>query len=362
MKILHVTSSLDIGGIERLLVNLCQVNDYSLSNITIVIINNHFDNKLLQDIKNTPARIICLNRYRGKRYNIALYIYKLRKILREIQPDIIHYHTHFSLTFGVLASAFLKIKRVYTLHNLKLYSHRGLSLLVAIKTTDLLIAISEAVKESFLKNINYKQLVKITVIPNGIDLDHFKARRKLVMDRLRIICIARLNHEDKGQDILLKALSILKDKRYDYRCVFIGEGESEVYLKHLSKNLGLTSCVCFCGKKNNIADLLAASNLFVLPSRFEGFGISIIEAMAAGVPVIASDVGGIKEIIQDQHNGLLFKSEDSADLANQIELISNDKALMQRIRTNALSMIHKYSIRNMNNAYYNAYRLLLCQD
>jgi len=358
MKILHLISSLKRGGAERLLVDLCKVNDYSMNSIVVVIINNVVDNGLLSELKSTGAQVI-ENKRRAGGTKIK-YILLIRDLIKSLKPQILHMHGDMAVFFGSLASLWMDNKTVCTLHETNLWraSLKGkLTKYIAIKLIDKFIAISNAVRNDFMVGTSMNG-ENIKVIPNGIPLQKFR-RREQSHDSLEIICVARLESEKKGQDILIRALAKLKKDGIEFFCKFVGEGQSRGYLERLVVEYSLGDNIKFLGSRSDVPELLANAGIFILPSRWEGFGITIIEAMAIGIPVVASNIDGPKEIITDSQNGLLFESENEYELSEKIKMLFNADNLRDRLVNNAFLSVHEYSIEKMYNKYLAVYNDLV---
>jgi glycosyltransferase involved in cell wall biosynthesis len=183
-----------------------------------------------------------------------------------------------------------------------------------------LIAVSESVK----KDVEARSENKCEIIYNGINLSSVKQRESVYnSDEFRIISVGRLDHLVKGQDLLIEAARILVVKKGVNKVKFFltGEGSSKEYLKELIFRFNLEANVFFLGNRSRewIYDNLQNYDLFVQPSRMEGFGLSVTEAMAARVPVVASDIEGPAEILESGKHGLLFENNKSEDLVLQIE-------------------------------------------
>lgn len=354
MKILHLISSLKTGGAERLLVDLCKVNDYSVNSIAVVIINNVVDNGLLSELKSTGAQVI-ENKRRAGGTKIK-YILLMRDLIKSLKPQILHMHGDMAVFFGSLASLGMRHKTICTLHDTNLWraSLKGkMTKKIAISFVDEFIAISEAVKDDFMAGTSMNGQ-NIKVVPNGIPLEKFR-RKEQPSDSSEIICVARLVTEKKGQDILVKALAILKNDSIVCSCKLVGDGESGEYLEALAKKYSLVDNIHFLGNRSDVPELLANAGIFVLPSRYEGFGIAIIEAMAAGIPVIASNIDGPKEIITHGINGLLFESENEVDLAAKIKMLISNDSLRDRLGSSALLSAQEHSIEKMYTKYLTVY-------
>ena len=354
MKIIHLICTLEPGGSERLLVDLCKVNDYSTNSIVVVIINNIVDNVLLSELKVTGAEVIELKR-RPKGPKLK-YILLVRKLIKSVKPQILHMHDDISVFLGTLSSLWMRHKTICTLHETNLWKtwlKEKITKYISIKLIDRFIAISEAVKDDFMLGTSMNE-ERINVVANGIPLEKFRRRGECSNPR-EIICVARLVHIKKGQDILIRAISILKKEGMECFCKLVGKGESRQYLEVLSKKCNVADNIIFLGNRSDVPELLANAGIFVLPSRYEGFGIVIIEAMAAGIPVIASKIDGPKEIISHGQNGLLFENENVIDLAEKIKMLCNDNNLRDRLVNNALVSAQEYSIEKMYERYISAY-------
>lgn len=358
MKILHLISSLKTGGAERLLVDICKVNDYASNYIVVVIINDVVEQDILSELKGTGAEAIELKRRPGgaKLKNILL----IRSLIKSMKPEILHMHGDMPVFFGTLASLWMRNKTICTLHSTNLWRislKDKITKGIAIKLINRFIAISQAVKDDFMVGTSMNG-EKVEVIPNGIPIQKFR-RRDQSFDPREIICVARFVHIKKGQDILIKAISTLKKEGVECFCKLVGDGESRKYLETLVEQYYLQNNVEFLGKRSDVPELLAKAGIFVLPSRWEGFGIALIEAMAAGIPVIASNIDGPKEIITHGENGLLFESGNVTDLAKKIKMLINDINLRDRLVNNAFISAQEYSIEKMYSRYLAVYNNII---
>jgi len=360
VRIMHLVTSLNRAGLEKLIYLLCRSNDSDNDNqFMVVIINDEADKNLVIGIRQTKSMLVELKRRPGNPLSIISYVFKVRKVISEYRPDVVHVHNNLSFLTGFFATRFRGVRVVYTLHALRLYSSSyfdRISKWLSIKGTDRFIAISESVKKDFLcGSISPDSVV---VVPNGIDLKEFSVSRR--NDNIPVlVCVARLDHDIKGQDILIKALSIVKERIPAFRCQLIGAGSSRSFLEQMVKDLGLTEEVSFMGVRNGVAALLSQSDLFVLPSRYEGFGIVILEAMASGLPVIVSNIDGPAEIVADGRDGLHFQSGDHRDLADKIEALLVDKNLRKRMAEASLRRVRDYSIEVMYDRYLSVYRAIV---
>ncbi|OGD63385.1 hypothetical protein A2160_02790 [Candidatus Beckwithbacteria bacterium RBG_13_42_9] len=217
----------------------------------------------------------------------------------------------------------------------------------ALKKADLVHTVSDQLKRD-VKKIG---AMNIRVIPNGVDSLLFKPRNKIKLRKVLglesgkfiIISHSRLTPKN-GLDILIKAISRSKSKE-NVLLLLVGNGEQESDLRRLTNQLCLQKQVRFYGyqPKEMVAKLLATADIFVRPSRQEGFGISFLEAMASGIPVIGTEIGGITDFIKDGQNGLLIKKAVVGELINKIEYLQANKNLQQVLGKNSRLTAQKYS-------------------
>ena len=237
---------------------------------------------------------------------------------------------------------------------------------------DVVTIVSQKASETMLKS-KTASANKLLVIYNGIDLNKFifqdkKARKEirkelnLKKDDKVLISIGRL-FKAKGYPYLIEAIKILKSKYPDIKLLIIGEGEEKNKLETQTRELNLEKNIFFLGRKENVSNCLNASDIFVLASLWEGFGLAIVEAMACGLPVITTNVGGIPEIIQDKISGLLVDPKDSEILAQKIDYLLNlDADSKERFALKGRKIVEqKFPLEKMMTKYEELYYKLLKQ-
>lgn len=325
MKVVHILWGVTFGGIETMLVNIANAQAAEGAEVSVIIINDLYDESLMRLFMN---KINLISLHRKQRSRSLGFIIKLNWMLCRINPDTIHLHG--SRLYGMIFSRRLSRKACVTLHDLPAGSVRRegffsrifpiLSIMdktgnvTFIDKVPKVFAISEAVKKALWKNYG----VSSVVVCNGICTKNF-AKRELVpcSSPLRIVQVSRLEHGKKGQDMLIQAISQLNGMAEVY---FIGEGSSLEYLKKLANEVGAENYVHFLGKQTQdyIANHLHEYDLFVQPSRYEGFGLTVAEAMAAQVPVLVSTGQGPAEVTCEDKYGWLFENGDVKDLIRMI--------------------------------------------
>ncbi len=173
---------------------------------------------------------------------------------------------------------------------------------------------------------------------------------------LVVATIGELDIAVKGQDRIIAAARALRSSHPKIQFWIIGEGKDEERLKELARGL---DCVKFFGWVPNVGDYLAKVDVLAHPARSEGLGSVMLEAMAASVPVIASNVDGIPEIVCHEHNGLLFDTNDPDGLLNALERVMSDRPFRSRLGDHAKTTAQRYSAQHMASRYYAAYRSAL---
>lgn len=322
MKIIHITYGFGLGGIETMLHNIANEQVALNHEIYIVVINDIINNELRNSL-NSKIKFICLKRKVSSK-NILPFI-KLNYLLYRLNPDIMHLH-YSSIARLILIPSFLH-KICVTQHDVCNKSNS--QYLYKCKK---IYAISNIVQLDIKKWTGLNS----EVVFNGIKVECIHQRQYLETESklFRIVQVSRLVHEKKGQHILIEAVSNLIKQGYNQiRLDFIGDGDSYEYLHSLIENLHITEYVNFLGERDQsyIYEHLCDYNLFVQPSIFEGFGLTVTEAMAAKIPVLVSENQGPLEIIDHGKYGYSFKNQDIIDCAEKIEIFLknlNDKSMV----------------------------------
>jgi glycosyltransferase involved in cell wall biosynthesis len=301
MRIAHIIWALETGGAETMLVDL--VNEQVKSEQVTILVVNDMVNKSLACKIDSNCKVRLFGRKLGSKSLIPWI--KLNAFLWKYRPDVIHFHLE-----GMRMMVFYPAPKVFTIHNMHTSGKE-------YPKYDALYAISDAVKE-----LTKQQGFEATTICNGIHPEKIVEKNDLQEKNLyRLVCVGRLYTPHKGQDILVDALAILRDKGItNFHVDFIGDGESRPELERQIRNLEVDKYVTLVGQKDRsyIYSHLCEYDLYILPSRSEGFGLTVAEAMCAKVPVMVSDLDGPMEVINEGKLGMHFKSEDPVDMASQL--------------------------------------------
>lgn len=283
---------------------------------------------------------------------------EIKKVLEKERPDIFHINSSKMGGLGALAGRIVGIKKIiFTAHGWAFNEPRPewqkifirflvwLTILLSHKT----ISVSEKTKKDvsdlpFLKN-------KLSVIYNGVRDFELTGRSEKIFT---VGAISEL-HRIKGLDILLDAWKKFMKGR-DVRLVIIGDGEERQNLVNMAKNMGISSSVIFKGFVENARSFLSEFDIFVIPSRSEAMPYALLEAGFAKRPVIATEIGGIPEVIENGLNGILVKPEDSETLFSSLTLLAGDQSLRERLGGNLKETIkEKFSFEKMAEETFKLY-------
>ena len=209
-----------------------------------------------------------------------------------------------------------------------------------INKLDNYIVLTEHDKRKLKENLG----VKSTTIYNPLS---FKSKEKAKLKNKKLISVGRLAKQQKGFDLLLKAFKIVLDKHKDWSLSIVGDGPDKNELVKLSEELGISSSVNFKESTNNIKSEYLDSTIYVSSSRWEGFGLVITEAMECGLPVVAFENSGPKEIITSDKNGLLVERENIKKLASSIIYLIENEKKRERIALSSIERANDFNIENI---------------
>lgn len=309
-KIAHVIFNLSsVGGAETLLLDIANAQAAEGCEVTVIIINRENDPSLLAQFDPKVA-IKLINRPTGSKN--PWYAIKLSALVARLRPAIIHLHGERAI--GLIASNF-GAKTCLTLHT------TGLNLIQPSRI-DAICSISDGVKEDLLR----RQNLSSTVVYNGVRTSDISLKTDGRSNPIRILQVGRLDHQIKGQHLLIEALATLTRKGIGATATFMGGGKSLEYLKEKAAAEGVADKVDFMGamSRSEIYAQIRDYDIVAQPSIVEGFGLTIAEAMSAGVPVAVADIAGPMEIVAGGQLGEVFRQGDSQSLAEALLRIAND--------------------------------------
>lgn len=364
MRVVHVVLSMDVGGLERVVLDLVREGRAAGQQLTVVCLEH--PGALAPQIESLGVNVLST----GKRPGLSLRtVANLRRVLLNLRPDIIHTHQ-----LGALAhvrAAFYGRKRpavVHTEHG-KHYAQRRRNRLLGrfgSGGADRFFCVSGDVAAE-VRNCRVAPACRISVVPNGIDVAKFaypkddrNVRKELgISDDAPIIGTVGRLAEVKRQDILIRGFVEIARQFPKAHLMLVGDGPLGGQLRGLAADLGVAEKVHFAGYQAEPAAFVRAMNVFALTSRSEGMPLSVLEAWAAGVPVVASRVGGLTELIGQNSTGLLFDNGDVTGFSDSVVRLLRDGDLRQEIITAARHRVEtEFDLRVMAGRYHTAYLAL----
>jgi len=264
-------------------------------------------------------------------------VWQIRRELRAVAPDLVHLHTGRANWLGGLAAWVLGLPALTTRRMDRAVKRDVRTHFMYSRVVRRAVAISQAVRERLVEGGVPPAMIR--VITSAVDPDTLypqlgraqtRAQAGLANDALLLLVVAAL-FPRKGVDVLLDALGRLAEDGLRPALWIAGQGPARPALEKQARELGLAHQVRFLGERADIADLLAACDVFILPSRSEGLGVAALEAMAAGRAVVATRVGGLAEAVVHERTGLLVPPGDPAALAGALAPLLRDPALRARL-------------------------------
>ncbi len=354
MRILLLTTHLNIGGISTYTISLAKA--LKLKGHEVFVGSN--GGMLAPELAHSGISHINIDILTKSELSPKVFrgIFEISKIVKRLGIDIVHSQTRITQVAGFFVSKLCGIPLVTTCHG---FFHKNIGRAILPSWGEKVIAISDAVNENL---INYFGVDKdrVSLIYNGIEVKKFlkdfseeekyklKDKFGVKRDYSVIGMIARFT-PDKGHDVLLYALyEILKEKP-NVQLVFVGDGDKKQDIVKLSQRLNLTENVVFVKPQISTVNSLAIMDVFMFtPKRREGLGLVLLEALASGKPVVATDVGGVSSIVENNVNGFLVESSKPALLAESVLRLLKDKALYARMAHSGREIVvKKFSINGM---------------
>lgn len=365
IKILFVTIQLDAGGSERVVLDLARNLDPAKFEVYIAAFSNGV---LEDDFRQVCKEIYFIDKRKGFDFFAML---RLSKIIAENKIDIVNAHHYMPLFYSFLGVRLLNRKRlVYTEHSVPEVEriidsfHRNIFYWMLFRI-NAVVGVSKAITEKFYEAYP-RHTEKFHKILNGVDIENFGCMNKREVVRGRfglkensfVVGTVANFRKNKNHICLLRAAAHLKDECPELCLLFVGTGfpgdpeSSELDIIEMITSLDLEGRVVLAGYQDDIPAMLSAFDAFCLPSFSEGLPVSILEAMSARVPVVASNVAGISEVVENDETGLLFHSDDDEALSRKLCEVMNNKVLADKICTNAFNYAHEFNdIKNVFNKY-----------
>ena len=329
LKVIHIVEDLKVGGLERVVE--CIATRLPSDRFEIQVWAMVGGGKIAERIKKRGVPVHVFGY--ANCYNLGN-IRRLARRFKKENPQIIHTHGYFASTIGRMAAILGKVPVRIVHYHTTLFDMKRKNIWIEKmlnRYTSLMIAVSEAVKTSYC-DIGYDE-DKIIVVYNGTDSFEFKPGREKRHDPT-IINVASLQ-KHKGHLDILRAMKSVSAKYPNVKLWIVGDGPLRQKIQHEANRLELKEKVVLWGEREDVSKLTSSADLAVVASTREGLGLSAIEAMACGIPVIANKVGGLKEIVKDGYSGVLVDTRDTRKLGASILTLLGNPDLLKEMGSNA---------------------------
>ena len=288
---------------------------------------------------------------------------RLARLIADFKPHILHCSLLHANVTGRIVGAFCQtphiIATIHTAEQTKPWHLIAENL--SCRLSDLTVCVSNSVARH-VRRFSHVPAARLRVIPNGIDWQRFSRARPLAPtksplnpEKTTLIYIGRLD-PIKNIDLLIRAAAHINES-HPLQLMIVGDGPERRLLEHLTDKLRIKDCVIFTGFRRDTERCLKSADIFIIPSRTEGMSLATLEAMASGLPVVASRTAGLADMIDHQKTGLLVQPQNLSELQSAIETLITNPTLARKLARNAKKHIKQnFSLAPMINAYSNLYK------
>ena len=357
-KVVCILPSIATGGAEKMAIDLVNSLNRDKFEIYLVSLYDKMDNVYDSLIDSDFVNLIYMNKKRG--FDVKTYL-GLYKILKKINPIVVHTHLHAAIYTMPWKIVNPSVRWIHTIHNeaskemptlylaiMKLMYKRGIAIPIAISTL-----IKNSIKD-------YYRIAdgRIPLIYNCIDTQYFKPNyhHDVVSENnvTKLCCVARFSYQ-KNHLLLLEAFSIALKQNNSLELTLVGDGELRTEVEKKIESLSISDKVKLVGNTNNVLKYLQESDIFILSSRYEGLPLSVLEAMATGLGIIAPKVGGIPDVVNNGEEGILAKPNDAHSLSSAIITLASDHQLLSKMKEKAYKKSKDFDVNIMSKLYEEEY-------
>jgi len=366
IRVLHILPDLSVGGAEMLVKNLMFSHDRDRFELAICSLYPKRGTIIEKELAGL-GNIFYLDKQLGPDFKI---LFRLYHLFKQFVPHVVHTHLYIS-RYALIPSLICKVPvKMHTIHNTAEKEGDKIGKIINWIAFKLLnvqpIALSPAISESV--GILYR-MQNVPFIYNGIPIKDYirnndgrnimRCSLNLSGDNVVLIHVGRF-FSQKNHALLIKAFSMVHAQNKKAVLLLVGDGRLKPKIEGMVRAHSLSNYVQFLGLRQDIPELLAAADIFVLSSDWEGIPLAIVEAMAASKPVVATAVGGVPEMITDQVSGFLVKPNDAESMAQVILKLANDNALASQIGNEGRKIAQdRFDVRTTAKEYEKRYLEML---
>ena len=359
LTLLHLVISLETGGLERFVLDLIAAHQNKFNQLVVCL------ERKGELVVNSSVEVISLGMKPGVHLGV---VRKIARIVKEKQIDIIHTHNEKAQLYGGLAGLLAGVPVVHTKHGKNNLNWRSiLRNNISARLCQKVVAVSQ---DAAMQCIHDEKInsSKVVTILNGVDTElfspaptqsEFKQQLGFTADTLVVGIVARLA-EIKDHATLIEASRILMESGYPFRLLVVGDGQLRAKLETHVNSLGLDKRVIFTGVRDDIPNLMRGMDIFVLSSLSEGISLTLLEAMACCLPVVATAVGGNPEVVVCGETGLLVPPQNPELFADKLRVLFTDRVLRLKMgKAGRQRVVNNFSISKTAEKYRQLYSTLL---
>ena len=352
MRIMQVIPEFSLGGAERMCANL-SIALKKMGQEVIVVSLYNYESSITNELQNNGIKLIYLNKKMGADITIIL---KLIRVLKKYKPDVVHTHLYAS-KYAQIAAVLTKVKtKVHTIHNIAGKDGGKADQIInriLRKTFHMIpVSLSDDIRKTVMETYGISTS-QTPIILNGVPLEKCKVLNVYKETATDFLHIGRFA-EAKNHRTLIQAFVQAHKIVPELRLFLYGEGVLEQECKKLVSELDAAKYIFFCGTTNDPYTVMQSKDVFILPSLWEGVPMTLIEAMGSGMPIIASNVGGISDMLEDNVSALLIDSS-AGQIADAILKIYSNRNLRKTLGYNAHNRANGFSAEMMAEKYYKVY-------
>ncbi len=347
LKVMQITHDLGIGGLQQVVVNICRTINKGLFDISVLCLRDL--GSYVPEVESLGIKVTLIPQKKGTDY---LGFLKVADILRKERVEIVHTHNTQPFVDGTLGSLLAGVKTIVHTDHARDFPDKKRYMFAEWFVSHFAYKVI-GVSDHTSKNLMHYEKIsprKIMTISNGIDGSRFKVsvdkqrkKREIgIMNNGLVIGLGVRLTVQKGIIHLLDAMKRVVKCFPDCSLVIAGDGPLEGELKQKAITLGIDKNVRFIGRRLDVPELLSLFDLYVLPSLWEGLPMVLLEAMAAGCPIVCTDVGGVSTAITQDVNGLLVRPADPEALSSAIISLLSDEKKRKQFGLNGLKKFHDF--------------------
>lgn len=360
LSVVHLVYSFNIGGLERVIANLINSSDDKKVHHVIItlVAENDFLSSLSKDIS-----VYCLNKKPGNDFSSHM---RLFNVLRKLRPDVLHSYNFGTIEYHITAFFAHVTTRIHAEHgrdgeyDAQTRRRRTWVRKAVMPFLNFFVVVSPDLHQWAKEDLRIKE-PKLQLVLNGIDTEAFGGGCiPFTSKTITLITVGRLA-PIKNQSLLISAFDhLIKSPSIanTVKLIIVGEGPLHNELAEQIKRQSLEDSVVLLGPRNDVQELLKQADIFVLSSDYEAMPMTVLEAMASGLPVICTDVGGVRNIVSDLQTGLLVPADNSVALASAMKrAIENQREMIAMACRAKEAVDQKYSANAMKQRYESLYGL-----